>query len=202
MTNEDERRSHWQELAEQLGLEPEKPAAETLQQHTPSAPPTAYPIAEEPPIETAEETLDDEGTNPPDQETASPETATEHTQDTDADSEAAPDDELEAPRGPTERGQRRRRRRSKSESATAPAESSDAEADADEGPTSEESETPRGRSRRRGRGRRQADTPEKDDNAAPTAAPADVDEDSLDDLSNWQAPSWQELIASLYRPER
>jgi hypothetical protein len=24
----------------------------------------------------------------------------------------------------------------------------------------------------------------------------------LDDLSNWNVPSWQELIASLYRPDR
>jgi hypothetical protein len=31
---------------------------------------------------------------------------------------------------------------------------------------------------------------------------ADDDDEEIDDLSNWSGPSWSELIASLYRPER
>jgi hypothetical protein len=36
------------------------------------------------------------------------------------------------------------------------------------------------------------------------ASPIQEDEDSedLDDFSNWNVPSWSELIASLYRPDR
>jgi len=35
-----------------------------------------------------------------------------------------------------------------------------------------------------------------------TPAPADDDIDEEDNLSDWTVPSWTELIASLYRPER
>ena len=28
------------------------------------------------------------------------------------------------------------------------------------------------------------------------------DDDEVDNLSNWNVPSWNDLIASLYRPER
>jgi hypothetical protein len=30
----------------------------------------------------------------------------------------------------------------------------------------------------------------------------DEEDEDIDDLSNWNVPSWAELIASLYRPER
>jgi hypothetical protein len=32
--------------------------------------------------------------------------------------------------------------------------------------------------------------------------PEDEDDEEVENLSNWNVPSWQELIASLYRPER
>jgi hypothetical protein len=35
-----------------------------------------------------------------------------------------------------------------------------------------------------------------------TELPARVEEDEDDNLSDWTVPSWTELIASLYRPER
>jgi hypothetical protein len=71
-------------------------------------------------------------------------------------------------------------------------------------------EGPRERSRRRGRGRRRGGdkTASRREESPATDVPdeepvADAGEDAdLDDLSNWQAPSWQELIGSLYRPDR
>jgi hypothetical protein len=35
-----------------------------------------------------------------------------------------------------------------------------------------------------------------------TAVEPDEDDEEVENLSNWNVPSWQELIASLYRPER
>jgi hypothetical protein len=46
-------------------------------------------------------------------------------------------------------------------------------------------------------------SPEPVEERAPTAPEAeDTDSDDLRDLSTWKVPSWDELIASLYRPER
>jgi hypothetical protein len=38
-------------------------------------------------------------------------------------------------------------------------------------------------------------------NETPQAVEGDTDDDS-DDMSGWSIPSWQELIDSLYRPDR
>jgi hypothetical protein len=64
--------------------------------------------------------------------------------------------------------------------------------------------------RGRGRRRRGRSSPEEEpDLASEPEVPAPVDESEADDeiaelgdFSNWNVPSWNELIASLYRPER
>jgi hypothetical protein len=38
--------------------------------------------------------------------------------------------------------------------------------------------------------------------AQPSPEPDEDDNEDLSDLSSWDVPSWNELIASLYRPER
>jgi hypothetical protein len=69
----------------------------------------------------------------------------------------------------------------------------------------------RGRSRRRRRTRTKEDSKVSEREEAPeteeleSVPPATVfDEDSGEDdtLSDWNGPSWNELIASLYRPDR
>jgi len=84
------------------------------------------------------------------------------------------------------------------------------EGSAEEGGDSELAHSPR---RRRGRSRHRkpdrddaATTPEEkveEPPAAESASPPAAEEDEdIDDLSSWTVPSWNELIASLYRPDR
>jgi hypothetical protein len=98
-------------------------------------------------------------------------------------------------------------------------EESTRETDSAEGPRQEaEEDMPRRRSRRRSRrdlAERTVEERRESDPGSPPQAPAQeeapakeegpvmeglADED--EDLSKWEVPSWQELIASLYRPER
>lgn len=70
----------------------------------------------------------------------------------------------------------------------------------------------RGRGRGRGRGRpraeepvpepESAEIPEPGDSEAVSTTDSELDADEVSDLSGWNVPSWQELISSLYRPER
>jgi hypothetical protein len=90
----------------------------------------------------------------------------------------------------------------------------EAATEAPEGESSEEP-TPR-RGRRRGRTRKgereseptvteeAAETVEEEEEVVSEEPPRveEDDDEEVDDLSNWNVPSWQELIASLYRPER
>ena len=43
---------------------------------------------------------------------------------------------------------------------------------------------------------------ELDETPEPSAAVEEDDEEETISFANWSVPSWQELIASLYRPER
>jgi hypothetical protein len=211
MINQEEHRSHWDELAEQLGLEPEKPSPVVREvPAAPNPPPRHY--SEEEPILRTESPVDDETSFSRDMQGESevaaraPEVAEESLPDREAES-ASVDEEADQSKESQGRGRRRRRRRSKPDGERAADESTEVAPTA----AADDDEAPRGRSRRE-RGRRHAD-PEKpssrrqeavkDQEEAPpsNASPAEEDDD-LDDLSNWQAPSWQELIASLYRPER
>jgi ribonuclease E len=145
--------------------------------------------------------------------------------------ESAPADE-EAPRGGRSRRRRRRRSKSGKETAAdAPGEEDasgapprgtrrreDSTADSDRGEVARgqesEEDAPRGRSRRRGQRKRgsaasAAEGRPESEQDAPPKAPAKEDApvaeelaDEDEDLSKWEVPSWQELIASLYRPER
>jgi hypothetical protein len=64
--------------------------------------------------------------------------------------------------------------------------------------------------RRRGRGHEKIDEAEAEVEAADLPAPEAIEQEAdddteieeLGDFSNWNVPSWNELIASLYRPER
>jgi ribonuclease E len=125
---------------------------------------------------------------------------------------------------PSRRRRRGRRGSKKDEGETEPASveaalATGAEAENPTEPVAEvpDEETPeepaRRRGRRRGRSRKgeresepaQASETEEAEEEVVSEEPARVEEeedDEMDDLSNWNVPSWQELIASLYRPER
>ena len=60
----------------------------------------------------------------------------------------------------------------------------------------------RGRGRSRSKGAPADDAPEEAADQEESQPSRAADEDDDDNLSNWTVPSWQELIASLYRPER
>jgi hypothetical protein len=61
----------------------------------------------------------------------------------------------------------------------------------------------RGRSRPRSAKTAEPETAEQDEPVKEEAADdSDFGDDEPNDLSEWNVPSWQELIASLYRPER
>ncbi|HEY1859619.1 MAG TPA: hypothetical protein VGG61_04655, partial [Gemmataceae bacterium] len=162
MINQDERHNHWQELAEQLGLEPERPA-EPAPSFREVAAPKERPqdLGEEEPRASAKGASEEVNSFPRDRhrDAPAPVEAVEEPETgdaiPDAETEARPgDDQLEKPRASEKRGRRRRRRGSQAENKNTPTESIDAPPQAigaDEPP--EEDDAPRGRSRRRGRGR-------------------------------------------------
>jgi hypothetical protein len=70
----------------------------------------------------------------------------------------------------------------------------------------EKSDNRGGRGRRRGR-RKKISQPEPDEggsfgDAARSSSAAEDDTEETDNLSDWSVPSWTDLIASLYRPDR
>ncbi len=230
MIENEDRSSHWQALAEQLGLEPEKSTAPRPPTPEKAAAPTTRlepPVergrsAEAPmwePInkEVADASRDRMRDAESVQEVVEISSKLEQPTERESGSRDQSEDESEGERGGKRRSGRRRRRRSRSgdspagdEKSAAPGEKCagvEPEATAQE---KESGDAPRERSRPRGRGRRRSgdkDAPRREETPTTdvqTEKPAaDVGEDAdLDDLSNWQAPSWQELIGSLYRPDR
>jgi len=142
-----------------------------------------------------------------------------------ADGNAAPVAEEGGPDGEKRRPSRRRRGRRSGKGATAgevservegaPVEAEDASPDEKAGPgdepSDEESDGDRSRRKRgRGRGRKKPVVVEKSEPVEDAAdedleQPEPQDEETDEEMtnfSNWSVPSWQELIASLYRPER
>jgi hypothetical protein len=212
MIDHEGRRSHWDELAEQLGLEPEKPTQSASE--TAAVPdPAPFRAEEEPPAQVANSYEDLEASFGQDQRQAVPTPV--QALDESGDSLPEPDaelpqidDESERSEGSKGRGRRRRRRRSKAAEENAAPEPTET---GTENGAENEDEAPRRRSRR-GRGRRRADEDERSsrrkdaaddaEHAPASTSPFAEEDDEMDDLSNWQAPSWQELIASLYRPDR
>jgi hypothetical protein len=215
MSNQDERRNHWQELAEQLGLEPEKPA-EPVPAVSDRAAPLSEAIDHYQEFETgnfAESNFEEESAFRQDASFPTPVEKREETESVEAPRDTAMEAETDEDTPETSgeiqgRGRHRRRRRSKPETETAPGEAGQ-RADESE-PPADEDDSPRRRGRRRGRrgGDAEKRTPRRDTPVAeskdsiPELESRVEDEGDLDDLSNWQAPSWQELIASLYRPDR
>jgi hypothetical protein len=226
--NRAELENHWDSLAELLGLPPEpKPApppppeeTPTEKDHTQEAEPQEIPKAggrslESEAVEPAERDAhrgrhrwapfgeeEPEELAPlhsPEQpaEITAPEVAQEQ--------QAAVEPEETEPEEKESRSGGRRGRRSgkgrSSRSASAEGEGEETQAE----PEAEKTD----RARRRGRGRSrqsrsrstEAETAEAVDREGAEEEP-DLKDEDLDTLSDWNVPSWAELIASLYRPER
>jgi hypothetical protein len=214
MTETDDTQRRWQEIAEQLGLPPEpasQPEVATVPQ--PPLPETdwsrsdaelpAEPVAtdmSEPdaPIESALTPTED----PVPSMLAQEEAVAERVEPSAEPTDAAEVHEEQA-RNELSPGGRRRRRRGSSKANGA--EPTDDGGGAKE-PAGDEPETEAkpDHGRRRGRGRSRSK--KSDDQRALTHEPEPAAEDTSDnddeDMSGWSIPSWQELIDSLYRPDR
>jgi hypothetical protein len=211
MNETDDIQRRWRELAEQLGLPPEPTAPAE-----PALPPTQ--VLREPESAAAEAPEPGERTDNKDQTL---EAVREEPTDTKgAEPVGAATEPEESPREERRhsRGRRRGRRGGRktepsaaetSEEETGAAETTATQADDEAEPAPE-------RSRRRGRGRSRsrkavaeeemsepAEETEEQQEEEPAPQPAAVEEDEEDDdMSGWSIPSWQELISSLYRPDR
>lgn len=218
-----ERQRHWRELAEQLGLEP---VAETQDvAHVEPAETDAHDPREQ---SREESSLGSTGLDDESSEWGSESVELEVVEAEAVELEAS--EPRVAPEQPEERGGRggrrgrsrrggrggRRRnertengRQAEEEDAAAP----DAEdAPADLGDQDRPPEEKREGRRRRGAGRNRRDEREPEaeelhevDEREPAAEAAEPDDDpaeEIDTLSDWNVPSWNELIASLYRPDR
>ena len=202
MTDQDEldRQRHWQQLAEQLGVEPPQPAASVRGAEAAPEGSVAMPLPEQPRAspgerirasETAarEESINQESTRHKEQAVT---TAGSHRQ-----------------RGRERSGKGRRKARAGSEDELA-AEETTTERPASRYGTVEDN--PTGTRGRRSRGRTQGKGPsssERQDKSTGAQAwggevtqPAGDEHEEVDNLSDWNVPSWTELIDSLYRPDR
>ena len=203
---------HWRELAAQLGLPPDEPTGESAtprRAERPTEPEPPSPIVE-PRQDSIPETAE---------LAAKPDTAAEDTglsgQHTHIEAPPPIDDE-QRQRRPRRRGRRGARRGEAGspqelEAETAPELVGDAGLGVQE--AKDEPETAPERPRRGGgRSRGKKSPPDKLVVSAPPKlhepaggptepVSADTDEDE-DDMSSWNIPSWQDLIDSLYRPDR
>jgi len=227
--NEEERRRHWQELAEQLGLEPE-PAV------SPPGPPASAKETGRPAEEPAREAREEECEPavpaqqiPPRRDFERAEDEGAHAfhegahafEEMEAESERRPDAGEEAaqespPASKPRRGRRSGQRPDRSSLPAAAAPTSEPAAEQDDDRPRERRRRGRG-GRGRGRGRdrdrdenvdrrddveAETEEPEPTETAPPAEDSAGNDSDDVDTLSDWNVPSWNELIASLYRPDR
>jgi hypothetical protein len=210
-------REHWQAIAEQLGLAPEgeQSAAESEDVAEPAkteryarpseeasevdllAAETSFSrsVSEAGPDDLEQETLhEEEGAS----EAPSPETHVH------SESEEARDEQ------PTSRRRGRRERSEQSRRAVEGVQNKGKTASLTEEAAPEEPEEEPRRGRDRSRRRKGKPSRETDQSTGTESAPeaggqqseADDEIEELGDFSNWNVPSWNELIASLYRPER
>jgi hypothetical protein len=194
MSDLDRQRRHWQAIAEQLGLAAEGESPEP--QAEPPAPkePEARAAASGPEESRHSEewaSPEDAGLPPADEPVRQTESAAT---DLAAGRNVVPRTEEEpAPR--PKRGGRRGRREDTVQSRKK-TRSSDERGEADAGASD-------AGPRRRGRGRKapRAGT-ERPDRDTPQDAEELADADDLNTFGEWNVPSWNDLIASLYRPER
>ena len=221
MTDDEERlRQHWQELAEQLGLEsePESPAVGKL---SPKETSPARPS--EPAIKEVKESWEGQERSSPaqHQSISGSEPIAEESAPADwpvRDEVESQEDRSSAPQSGTEEAPRRRRGR-RSEDQPRGSRTKNTSAVSEPGPqevsppgeTIDEKSAGRGPRRRKGSPRRSRDeeTPisvgEIESQEPPPASEPndkDADKDDLDTLTDWNVPSWTELIDSLYRPDR
>lgn len=183
-TQNEQGRDHWAELAEQLGLSPEPAAGQPRAQARPARP-TPRP---EPRVERTEAPPRSEEFDQAEPTTFAPVPAesgesAEDISDQDRGHDSGEDVGEEPRRGRRgRRGGRNRRRR-------------------DEGRPETAGERP-GTRQRRERIEAAADRPEGAESEAVDAESGEDAGEEVDTLSDWNVPSWAELIASLYRPER
>jgi hypothetical protein len=212
-------REHWQAIAEQLGLAPEPevpggpqakpnlaPGSREENQAAQASAPLVEPekLRREPPPRRGRRDRSAGGDERPEQrEKSSPPLHEEA---------ARKETGAEPPRSAEEgTGRRRRRRSARNPAATeSKARGSDAGADT----PSEREKTRKAADRpKRGRGRpkaaeavnpdrKPAAKQEIGEEIAVSQGAEDAELDDVRSLSNWNVPSWNELIASLYRPER
>jgi hypothetical protein len=198
-------RDHWQAIAEQLGLAPERESAGgELPAVSKPAPQPATPRFETPAKGAAQADLvaEESVITPTEPKRSIPEepAAPEAAGDADETVAELEPSQPEPQQRPRRRGRGRRR----------PEEDVPAAADAAEAavlPSSEEAEEQQGDRRRRGRRKKAeaaSELPEVKEEAVAVEPDKDKDEemDDLGDFSEWNVPSWNELIASLYRPGR
>ena len=189
-------REHWQAIAEQLGLAPEAETREVahampaarLAEKAPEPEPIAPPEPEQDEGPRLESPVATDQTEPEPSVARSDEAAEEPT---DLPSSEPADTEEK----PEPRGRRRRRSTSRSDKArtTEPSEAGNVE---------NREASPKRREKGRGR-KKQAQAAAGEGAGAPVASIAEPDDaDDDEGYGNWTVPSWSELIASLYRPER
>jgi hypothetical protein len=197
--------NHWDELARQLGLEPGEPVA------TPPAK-EAKPVQASRPAEFREKEAREVDSSDEFERESVAEPEVERGEDKapmgEEASPAADQSPVEEP--PAQERARRGRRgggRGRRTRDAAETQESSGRSAADEAAPAEESAERKERGRRgRRHGRRGAEaeepeaTPEVVEQAASDQGEDDIEE--VDTLSDWSVPSWNELIASLYRPER
>jgi hypothetical protein len=226
--NPDRQREHWRELAELLGLDPDAPQADAPQAaEKPS--PAPEPVRAQPEVrETAhveveprprgpaapaiednfEDAVDSPQSLPPGQ-FEEIESARERESPTVV-QEAAPwaaptrDEERSRQGGRRGRGRRGRSERQQDFSPGPGDREAGAEAEKDQLTEEEEDQQDADLPGRRGPGTGPEPPEEEivDDAEAPAPVDADDEIDEEDTLSDWNVPSWNELISSLYRPER
>lgn len=212
------RKSHWQSLAEEFGLPPDsKSEPAPVKAERPPAPPPRVKVAPPPPppepvVQRAEpETA--EAAFEPAIKPAEPLNLDHISLDLDDHRQAPP----EPPR-PKRGGGRRQRSRPAEESppaetpSRAAEETGEAQPEAEKPtpePRQEEDRSPRRKRSRRGT---KGTTPKSEvvsgkgevSQGEPVAAVAEDDDEEAEarSISTWNLPSWQELISSLYRPDR
>lgn len=228
MSEQDNIEQRWRTIAEQLGLtcEQEPPSSVPPPRPAPPPPPPVVRAPEPPPPPAPEPEpvpLVEEGQ--PIAEAAPPTVpeveavvsfsgvvVTAEPQEPISQEGEPVDDERRGRSGRRRRGRRSGRNRERANE-VAPSAARAPEGEASRGAPEEERRPTR---RRRGRGRDEVreeveelePIAAEDDEVVADEPPPVVEEDDdeldeeLDTLSNWNVPSWQELIASLYRPER
>jgi hypothetical protein len=185
--DQDKQRQHWQAIAEQLGLDsstgeprPGHERPSPVRQQAEESPGAGKPEPPDRPADTQEAGLAPEEPS----EVKEPKSAA-----LGLEPEKAPEEETEATGQRERRGRRGGRRSAKSQAD---------DLEASEGAA----ETGRRRKSTRVRKKDAGDQPAEVSPEGSPATDADEDEGDFEDFSDWSVPSWNELIASLYRPSR